>query len=332
MSGMRRRKFITLLGGAAATWPLAARAQQPERMRRIGVLIGSEDNVDARALFAEFQQALEQLGWTYGRDIQIDIRWGSDPERIIAYAKELVRLSPDVIFAGPTNVVVPLQRETRSIPIVFVRVADPIGQGIVESLARPNGNVTGFSNPDFPLVGKWLQILKDIAPSVTRVGLMVSTTNVASAYYYRSFDALAPSLAMTPVATPIREVTEVEHVFELLAREPNSGLVIPGDVVLEAPRVRELIIRLAASRRLPVVFGRRPFVVDGGLVSYGVEPADLFRRAASYVDRILKGERPSDLPVQQPTKFEFAINLRTAKALGLTVPPTLLAIADEVIE
>jgi len=329
---VKRREFITLLGGAAA-WPVAARAQQPERMRRIGVLIGSADNVDARALFAEFQQALEQLGWTYGRNIQIDIRWGSDPERAIAYAKELVRLSPDVIFAGPTNVVVPLQRETRSIPIVFVRVADPIGQGIVESLARPNGNVTGFSNPDFPLVGKWLQILKDIAPSVTRVGLMVSTANVASAYYYRSFDALAPSLAMTPVAThPIREVTEVEHVFELLAREPNSGLVIPGDVVLEAPLVRKLIIRLAASRRLPVVFGRRPFVVDGGLVSYGVEPADLFRRAASYVDRILKGERPSDLPVQQPTKFEFAINLRTARAFGLNVPMALLASADEVIE
>ena len=328
---MKRRDFITLLGGAAAAWPLAARAQQ-ERMRRIGVLIGSEDNVDARALFAEFQQALEQLGWTYGRDIQIDIRWGSDPERIIAYAKELVRLSPDVIFAGPTNVVVPLQRETRSIPIVFVRVADPIGQGIVESLARPNGNVTGFSNPDFPLVGKWLQILKDVAPSTTRVGMMTSTRNVASAFYYRMFETLAPSLAMTPVDTPIREVVEIEYVFQSLAREPNSGLVIPGDVVLEAPPVRKLIIRLAASRRLPVVFGRRPFVVDGGLVSYGVEPADLFRRAASYVDRILKGERPSDLPVQQPTKFEFAINLRTAKALGLTVPPTLLAIADEVIE
>ena len=329
---MRRREFIAL-GGAAAAWPLTVHAQQGDRMRRVGVLIGSDDNTEARALFAGFQQALEQLGWIYGRNIQIDIRWGSDPERIIAYTKELVRLNPDVIFAGPTNVVVPLQRETRSIPIVFVRVADPIGQGIVESLARPNGNVTGFSNPDFPLVGKWLQILKDIAPSVTRVGLMVSTTNVASAYYYRSFDALAPSLAMTPVAThPIREVTEVEHVFELLAREPNSGLVIPGDVVLEAPPIRKLIVRLATSRRLPVVFGRRPFVVDGGLVSYGVEPADLFRRAASYVDRILKGERPSDLPVQQPTKFEFAINLRTARAFGLNVPMALLASADEVIE
>ena len=327
-----RRALVSLLSGAAA-WPLAARAQQGERMRRIGVLIGTEDNVDARALFAEFQQALEQLGWTYGRNIQIDIRWGSDLERIIAYSKELVRLSPDVIFAGPTNVVVPLQRETRSIPIVFVRVADPIGQGVVESLARPNGNVTGFSNPDFSLVGKWLQILKDIAPSVTRVGLMFSTSNVASAYYYRSFETLAPSLAMTPIdTTPIREVVEIERVFQSLAREPNSGLVITGDVRLEAPSNRALIVRLAASHRLPVVYASRPFVVDGGLVFYGVELADIFRRAASYVDRILKGEKPSDLPVQQPTKYELVINLKTAKALGLEVPTTLLARADEVIE
>ena len=329
-----RREFITLLGGAAAAWPLAARAQQPAaKVRRIGVLIGSDDNTEARALFAEFQQALEQLGWIYGRNIQIDIRWGSDPERIIAYTKELVRLNPDVIFAGPTNVVVPLQRETGSIPIVFIRVADPIGQGIVESLARPNGNVTGFSNFDFPLVGKWLQILKDIAPSVTRVGLMVSARNVASAYYYRSFETLAPSLAMTPIdTTPIREVVEIERVFQSLAREPNSGLVISGDVVLEAPSNRALIVRLAASHRLPVVYGRRPFVVDGGLVFYGVELADIFRRAASYVDRILKGEKPSDLPVQAPTKYELVINLKTAKALGLEVPATLLARADEVIE
>ena len=207
------------------------------------------------------------------------------------------------------------------------------GGGLAARCARwPNGNVTGFSNPDFTLVGKWLQILKDIVPSVTRIGLMVSTTNAASAYYYRSFDALAPSLAMTPVAIPIRGITEVEHALELLAHEPNSGLVIPNDAVLEAPPVRELIIRSTASRRLPVVFARRSFVVEGGLVSYGIEPADLFRRAASYVDRILKGERPSDLPVQQPTKFEFAINLRTARAFGLNVPMALVASADEVIE
>ena len=241
---MRRREFITLLGGAAAAWPLAARGQQAERMRRIGVLIGSDDNTEARVLFAEFQQALEQLGWTYGRNIQIDIRWGSDLERIIAYTKELVRLSPDVIFASPTNVVVPLQRETRSIPIVFVRVADPIGQGIVESLARPNGNVTGFSNPDFPLVGKWLQILKDVAPSTTRVGMMTSTRNVASAFYYRMFETLAPSLAMTPVDTPIREVVEIEYVFQVLR---NS-------LIKDAERMRKIdapVERNVASRRDP---------------------------------------------------------------------------------
>jgi putative ABC transport system substrate-binding protein len=330
---MRRRDFIAGAAGLAAAWPLAARAQQVDRMRRVGVLIGSDDNTEARALFAEFQQALEQLGWIYGRNIQIDIRWGSDPERIIAYTKELVRLNPDVIFAGPTNVVVPLQRETRSIPIVFIRVADPIGQGIVESLARPTGNMTGFANYDFPLIGKWLQILKDIAPSTTQVGMMISTVNFVSAHMYGSFETLAPSLAMTPIdTTPIREVVEIERVFQSLAREPNSGLVISGDVVLEAPSNRALIVRLAASHRLPVVYASRPFVVDGGLVFYGIELADIFRRAASYVDRILKGEKPSDLPVQQPTKYELVINLKTAKALGLEVPPTLLARADEVIE
>jgi putative ABC transport system substrate-binding protein len=329
---MKRREFITLLGGTAVAWPVAAWGQQLERMRRVGVLIGSEDNKGARALFAEFQQALEQLGWIYGRNVQIDIRWGSDAERIIAYTKELVRLNPDVIFAGPSNVVLSLQRDTRSIPIVFVRVTDPIGQGIVESLARPNGNITGFSNPDLPLLGKWLQILKDIVPSVTRVGLMLNTFNAASAFWYRLFDTLAPVLAIKPIATPIKEVSEIESVIKLLAGEPNSGLVIPGDTVVEAPPVRELIVRLAASHRLPVVYGSRPFVLDGGLVSYGLETADPFRRAASYVDRILKGEKPANLPVQQPTKFEFAINLKTARALGFTVPMALLASADEVIE
>jgi ABC-type uncharacterized transport system substrate-binding protein len=327
----KRREFITLLGGAAA-WPLAARAQQPERMRRLGVLIGSDDSADARALFAEFQQALEQLGWSYGGNIQIDIRWGSDSERRVAYAKELVRLNPDVIFAGPSNVVLELQKETRTIPIVFVRVSDPVGQGIVESLARPNGNLTGFSNPDFPLLGKWVQLLKDIVPTVTRVGLMISTVNAASAHWYRLFDTLAPSLAITPVAFPIRVVGEIEPIFKLMAHEPGGGLVIPGDTVLEAQPVRELIIRLAASHRLPVVYGRRAFAADGGLVSYGIEPADLFKRAASYVDRILRGDKPSDLPVQQPTKVEFVVNLKTARTLGFNVPLALLASADEVIE
>src|SRR5262245_43516450 len=301
---MRRREFITLLGGATA-WPLAARAQQGERMRRLGVLIGSDDNTDARALFAQFQQALEKLGWKYGRNLQIDIRWGSDSDRRITYAKELVQLNPDVIFAGPSNVVLVLQNETRSIPIVFVRASDPIGQGIVDSLARPTGNITGFSNPDFPLLGKWVQLLKDIVPTVTRVGLMIHTINAASAHWYRLFDTLAASLAIAPVPIPIHENAEIEAGFKALAHEPRGGLIVPGDTVLEARPVRELIIRLAASHALPVIYGARSFVADGGLVSYGIEPADLYRGAASYVDRILKGERPSDLPVQQPSKVEF---------------------------
>jgi putative tryptophan/tyrosine transport system substrate-binding protein len=332
MLDLRRRQFLTLLGGAAAAWPLAARAQQPDRMRRIGVLIGSEDHADARKLLAQFQQALEQLGWVYGRNVQLDVRWGSDQERRVSYAKELVRLNPDVIFAGPSNAVLALQRETRSIPIVFVRVSDPIGQGVVESLARPNGNITGFSNPDFPFLGKWLQILKDIVPSVTRVGLMISTVNAASPHWYRLLDDLAPSVGITPVAIPIREVAEIEQAFQSLTREPNSGLIVPGDTLIDAPPVRALIIRLAASHRLPVVYSRRAYVADGGLVSYGIEPEELFQHAASYVDRILKGEKPSDLPVQQPTKYEFVINLKTARAFGFSVPMALLASADEVIE
>jgi putative ABC transport system substrate-binding protein len=286
---MKRREFIALLGSAAAAWPLAARAQQPARMRRLGVLIGGDDNTDARVLFAEFRRALEQLGWSYGRNIQIDIRWASDAERRDAYAKELVELSPDVIFAGPSSVVLAVRRETRSILIVFVRVADPVEQGIVDSLARPNGNATGFSNPDFSLLGKQLQILKDIVPSVVRVGLMISTNNATSAFWYRLFDELAPSLAISPVAAPMREVAEIEGIFQSLAGEPKSGLVIPGDVVVERPPVRELIIRLAATHRLPVVYGRRLFVAAGGLICYGLDPADLFRQAASYVDQHSQG-------------------------------------------
>jgi putative ABC transport system substrate-binding protein len=329
---MHRRQFLGVLGGTAVAWPLTARAQQRDRMRRLGVLMGGSDDTDARVLFAEFRRALEQLGWSYGRNIQIDIRWAIDAERRDAYAKELVELSPDVIFAGPSNAVLALQRETRSIPIVFVRAADPVAQGIVDSLAKPNGNATGFSNPDFSLLGKQLQILKDIVPSVARVGLMISSVNAASAFWYRTFDKLAPSLALSPVAAPIREVAEIEGIFQSLAVEPKGGLVIPGDTLVEQPSVRELIIRLAATYRLPVVYSRRLFVAAGGLVCYGLDPADLFRQAAFYVDRILKGEKPSDLPVQQPTKFEFSINLKTARALGLNVPIALLASADEVIE
>jgi putative tryptophan/tyrosine transport system substrate-binding protein len=327
---MNRREFITLVGSAAATWPLAASAQQ--RMRRLGVLIGSDDHAEGRALLGEFQRGLEQLGWTYGQNIQIDIRWARDAERGLIYAKELVQLNPDVIFAGPSNVVLRLQQETRNIPIVFVRVSDPISQGVVENLARPNGNITGFSNPDFPLLGKRLQLLKDIVPSLTRVGLMISVRNAASPHWYQLFETLAPSLAIEPIAAPIRETAEIDQVFERLAREPNSGLVIPGDTVLEAPAVLASIVRLEATHRLPVVYGWRAAVIDGGLVSYGIDNAEMFRRAASYVDRILRGDKPGDLPVQQPTKFEFVVNLKTARAQGFSVPMALLASADEVLE
>jgi len=329
---MRRREVITLIGGAAAAWPLAARAQPRERVRRVGVLIGSDDHAEGRALFGEFQRALEQLGWIYGQNIQLDIRWARDAERGIVYAKELVQLNPDVIFAGPSNVVLALQPETRNIPIVFVRVSDPIAQGVVDNLARPGGNITGFSNPDFPMLGKRLQLLKDIVPSIGKVALMISVRNAASAHWYRQFETLAPSLAIEPVPAPIRELAEIEQVFEKLARERDSGLVIPSDTVVEAPAVRASLVRLAAAHRLPVIYGRRPFVVDGGLASYGIDDPDVFRSAARYVDRILRGEKPGDLPVQQPTKFEFAINLKTARAQGFNVPMALLASADEVIE
>jgi putative tryptophan/tyrosine transport system substrate-binding protein len=328
---VRRREFMTLLGGAAAAaWPVVARAQ--ERMRRLGVLIGSDDHAEGRALFGEFQRALEQVGWTYGQNIQIDIRWARDAERGAVYAKELVRLKPDAIFAGPSNAVLALRPETRSIPVVFVRVSDPVAQGVVEDLARPGGNITGFSNPDLPLLGKRLQLLKDIVPSVRRVGLMLSVRNAASPHWYRLFETLAPSLAIEPVAAPIRELAEIDRFFETLARAGDSGLVIPGDTVLEEPTVRASIVRLAAAHRLPVVYGRRPLVVDGGLISYGIDDADLFRSAARYVDRILRGEKPGALPVQQPSKFEFAVNLKTARAQGFSVPMALLASADEVIE
>jgi putative ABC transport system substrate-binding protein len=241
-------------------------------------------------------------------------------------------LNPDVIFAGPSNVVLPLQRETSTIPIVFVRVSDPISQGVVENLARPNANITGFSNPDFPMLGKRLQILKDIVPSLNRVGMMISVRNAASSHWYQLFERLAPSLAIEPIAAPIHELTEINQVFEKLARDPSSGLMIPGDTVLEAPPILASIVRLAIANRLPVVYGWRAPVAAGGLVSYGIDSFDMFRRAASYVDRILRGEKPSDLPVQQPTKFEFVVNLRTARAQGYNVPTALLASADEVIE
>ena len=329
---IRRREFITLLGSAAATWPRAARAQQRERVRRIAVLMGGTDEAWGSRV-AAFRQAFEQLGWSEGHNIQTDIRWGNnDPERIAALARELVAIRPEVIFAGPSNTVIRVQRETRTIPIVFVSVSDPIGQGIVESLARPTGNVTGFSNLEFSLMGKWLQILKETAPAIERVALMIFVGNAASSNWYRTFDRLAPSFAIEPIAAPIRERGDIESTIDALARRRNGGLIVPGDTFVETPALRRMIVELTAQHRVPALYTRPEFVAEGGLMCYGIDQIDPYRRAAGYVDRILRGETPADLPVQQPIKFELIINLRTAKALGVTVPLALQASADELIE
>jgi putative ABC transport system substrate-binding protein len=331
---MNRRELIMLLGSVAAAWPFMARAQQGERMRRIGVLMGwVESNPDSQARLAMFKKGLAELGRIEGQNLRIDLRWGSgDADRIRALAAELVSLEPEVILASPSNALIPLQKETRSIPIVFVNVSDPLGQGIVESLARPTGNVTGFSNLEFSLMGKWLQVLKEIAPGVTRVAVMISTGNLVSANWYRMFRTLAPSFAVEPITAAIRDRADIERIIEALGREAGGGLIVPGDTLVRTPAVRRLVVELTARHRVPAMYPGTEFVTDGGLMSYGVDQIDPYRRAASYVDRILKGETPADLPVQQPTKFELAINLRTAKALGLTVPLTLQASADEVIE
>jgi len=330
---IRRREFITLLGGAAAGWPLAARAQQPERTRRVGVLFGGPNDAVFRARLTAFEQAMQQMGWIEGRNVEFNVRWGgNDAERIVAESRELVRGRPDVILVGPTNALIPLRKETDKIPIVFVQVSDPVGQGIVESLARPSGNLTGFSNLEFSLVGKWLQTLKEIAPAVTRVALLIQTSNAVSASWYRQFDALAPSFAVEPIAAPYTARAEIEPLIEALGREPKGALICPGDSFTDSPPIRSHIIRLTAFHRVPALHSQREFVTNGGLMSYGVDQIEQFRLAATYVDRILKGEPPANLPIQQPTKFNLAINLKTAKALGLDVPPTLLASANEVIE
>ena len=309
---MNRREFITLLGGAAA-WPGSVWAQQPERMPLVGVLMGTTDNAEARSRITAFLQAFQELGWTEGRTVQIDLRWGgSSPESIAAQARELTQLKPDVIFAGPTNALIPLQKETRTIPIVFVTVSDPLEQGFVQSLARPNGNITGFSNLEYSLIGKWLQLLKEAAPGLTQVGLMISTINASSPKWYQMFKAVAPTLAIEPVDAPLRNEADIEPTITSLARRPNSALT--------------------AKHRLPAVYGVQSFEPAGGLLVYGIDPIDPYRRGAGYVDRILKGEKPGELPVQRPTKFRFVVNLKTAKALGLELSPTLVATADEVIE
>jgi putative tryptophan/tyrosine transport system substrate-binding protein len=330
---VRRREFITLLGGAAA-WPVAAHAQQGERMRRIGVLVGSgvdADDSDLRARFDPFQQALQQLGWTHGRNVQIDYRFGSgDPDSLRKYAAELVALVPDVILAGGAASVPPMLQATRTVPIVFTNVVDPVGAGFVDSMARPGANATGFIMLEYSLTAKWLELLKEIAPGVTRVAVLRDPTLTAGTAQFGVIQSAAPSFRMEVTPVNVRDARMIERSVTAFAQAPNGGLIATAGPLTVVHR--DLIIQLAARYKLPNVFHRRLFVASGGLLSYGPDVIDQFRQAAGYVDRILKGEKPADLPVQAPTRYELAINLKTAKALGLTVPPSLLARADEVIE
>ena len=330
---MKRRAFITLLGGAAAAWPLAAGAQQRERMRRIGLLQGlAESDPETLARTVAFRQALDALGWTEGRNIRIDYRFaGADPARVQAYAAELVDAAPDLIVAVSTPAAAALKQATHTIPIVLAVVADPLGQGLVASLSRPGGNITGFANLEFTIVGKWLELLNEIAPDVRRVALIF---NPLTAPYYsvflRELRTAPASLVAELVEAPVRDEAEIEAAIAALAREPAGGLISAGDPFTNAHRA--LIIALAEQHRLPAVYLLRQTVAEGGLMSYGPDTVDIVRRSASYVDRILKGAAPGELPVQHPTKFELAINLNTAKALGLDVPLFLQQRADEVIE
>ena len=333
---VKRRDFITLLGGAAATWwPLTAGAQQADRVRLLAAMMGgrnADTDPEGRAWFAAFRQGLQELGWVEGRNFRADYRWPSgDLDRMRAIAKEFVDLKPDVIFAGNTPSVEALLRETRTIPIVFTNLSDPVGTGLIESLARPGGNATGFTAYEYSLAGKWLEMLKEIAPAVTRVALLFNPETAPSAQKYLSFiETSAPAFGVTANAAPVRSIAEMEAAIEAQAQALGGGLVVLPDTFTFSNRAAQ--IALAARHRLPAIYALRGQAIDGGLLSYGPETIDLYRRAAGYVDRILKGEKPVDLPVQAPTKYELVINLKTAKALGLQVPPTLLARADEVIE
>jgi putative ABC transport system substrate-binding protein len=330
---LQRREFIGALGAATA-WPLAGRAQQPDRVRRIGVLIGyTESDSDAQAWYAAFRDELQRLGWTEGRNTQIDTRWArpDDEESMQQFAKEVVALQPNVILSSTTPTTRALLHHTRTIPIVFAIVADPIGSGFVASFARPGGNVTGLIFTEPTMAGKWLEFLKGIAPRVGRVAMLFNPASAPYAeYWLNPLKAAANSIAVEAIAAPVRDRSELESIIAAQAREPNGGLIVMPDSFTDIHRVE--IASLTARYRLPAVYPFRLFAEVGGLLSYGVDRTDNFRRAAGYVDRILKGEKPADLPVQAPAKYELVINLRAAKALGLTVPDTLIARADEVIE
>ena len=327
---IKRREFITLVGNAAAAWPLAAWAQQPERMRRIGVLMGfPESDSKAQTSYAAFRDGLQKLGWTEGRNTRIDARWAApgDTQSMQRFAKELVALQLDIILSNTTPTTTALLQETRTIPIVFVIVGDPIGSGFVASFPRPGGNVTGFNVSEPTQSGKWVELLKEVAPHVVRVAMLFNPASATYAdYWLKPFKAAAAAFAVDAIAAPVRDGSELDSVISAQAREPNSGLIAMPDSFTDAHRIE--ITSLAARYRLPTVYPYRFFAEVGGLLSYGVDQIDNWRRAAGYVDRILKGEKPADLPVQAPVKFELVINLKAAKALGLDVPATLLARAE----
>ena len=330
---MKRREFITLLGGATAAWPIAALAQQTERVRRVGMLqpLAASDP-EAQLRLSTVRQRLEELGWRDGHNVRIDYRWASaDAVRIRALAAELVNLKPDAILGASTPVVAALRAETSTIPIVFVQVIDPVAAGFVTSLARPGGNLTGITNFEFTVGGKWLETLKEMSPQLARVAVLYNPKTAPYApSLLRSVEAAAPSFAMEAIDTPTQDPAETERAINAFAQKPNSGLLVLPDASTLLDR--DLIIARAAQHRLPAVYPFRYFAVNGGLVSYGTDAADTHRQAVSYVDRILRGTKPEELPVQAPNKFELVINIKTAKALGLDIPPTLLARADEVIE
>jgi putative ABC transport system substrate-binding protein len=329
---MRRRDFISLLGGTAAAWPLAAQAQQGERVRRVGVLTNlAADDAEGQVRNTAFAQALAQLGWAVGQNLQIEHRWAAgDADRIRSYAAELVALTPDVILTTGAAGVAPLLQATRTVPVVFVLVPDPVGSGFVASLARPGGNATGFVQFEYGISGKWLELLKEIAPGVARVAVLRDPAIAGGQGQVAAIQAVAPSFGMEVTPINVRDTGEMERAIAAFAHTSRDGLIVTASALTVFHR--DLIVTLAARYKLPTVYVQRLFVASGGLISYGANVVDQYRRAANYVDRILKGEKPADLPVQRPTKYELAINLKTAKALGLEVPPSLLARADEVIE
>jgi putative ABC transport system substrate-binding protein len=329
---MKRREFITLLGGAVVAWPLGARAQQPERMRRIGVITSlAMDDPASQARLAALRQELQQLGWTDGRNVQIDYRWAAgDSDTLRKHVSELVALAPDVIVANGSEATALLLQAKRAVPIVFTDVPDPIGAGFVDGMARPGRHATGFMLFEYGMSGKWLELLKQIAPDVTHAAVLRDPSMTAGVGQFAAIQTVAPLLRVELRTIDVRDAAEIERTMSTFAAGSNGGLVVTSSP--SAARHRDLIIKLAARHRLPAVYSFRYYVTDGGLISYGPDPIDPFRRAAGYADRILKGEKPADLPVQAPTKYEMVINLKTAKALGLEVPPMLLARADEVIE